>query len=422
MITYAPREHSKAIKERRIRLAKQQNHKKKVFFSSSIVVVVVLISGALGYFTFIQQLPKAVAQVTNISVPAQTVQMIWPAEGQAAVGTTTGKVLASTPTQVPTPTASVTKVMTALMITKKHPLKPGQTGPTITFSQADVERYYNYSSNDGSTTPVVVGGTLTEYQALQAILLPSANNVADSAAIWAYGSMDAYLKAANEYARTLGMKQSTFGEDASGFSDATKSTPDDLILLGQAALHEPVIKEIVAQKTADLPLAGTVNNVNSMIGAEGNIGIKTGNTEAAGGCFLFAAERDISGHKVTMIGAIMNAPNLASALADSQPLLRSAFVGFDNIQIVKKGTTIAKYKTKWGSSSNIVASKDLTVFGWKATNPSIAIDTPPLSTPQKPSMVGSMTAKTTVEKQTIGLELDQNLTAPPLRWRLEHLF
>ena len=137
---------------------------------------------------------------------------------------------------------------------------------------------------------------------------------------------------------------------------------------------------------------------------------------------MFAAERYLSGRKVTVIGAIMKAPNLDTALADSRSVLQSAFAGFDTIEVVKKGTLVAKYTTKWGSTASAVANKDLAVFGWKATNPTIAVDTPQLKTPRNQSSVGSMSAKTSIENQTIELELDQNLIAPSVKWRLEHLF
>lgn len=421
MITYAPRDDSNAIKAHRARIAalKKDQRRRRIFFFIVLGLILVIGLSSFGVARILRVKPVS-ASVELPVTPAEKVSIAWPA-GEAAVGLSAGGILASTVGQEPAPTASVAKVITAVMVLKKHPLKAGEQGPLITMTQADVDSYYNYSSRDGSTVPVVVGEQISEYQALQALLLPSANNMADSLAIWAYGSLDAYAQAANSYVKSIGMRQTHIADDASGFSSATVSTPRDLVLLGQAALQLPILQEIVAQKTADLPIVGTVQNVNRLLDEGGLNGIKTGNTEEAGGCLLLSSKQVVQGKTITIIGAIMQSPSLEQAFVDTAPFLESIAHGFAPLPVIKKGTIIAHYQSPWGINSQVVASQDLTVIGWKGINVSLSTQTPPL-TAGSSVYNGTITAKTAIDSKTIPLRLSSKLEAPAYIWRLKHFW
>jgi hypothetical protein len=99
---------------------------------------------------------------------------VWPADGQAAVQIGHSKIH-SGPGQHAAPIASVAKVMTAYVVLRDHPLRPGQDGPAITFTDADVADTGRRRGQDESVVSIADGEQLTERQALQALLLPSAN-------------------------------------------------------------------------------------------------------------------------------------------------------------------------------------------------------------------------------------------------------
>jgi len=80
------------------------------------------------------------------------------------------------------PIASVTKVMTALVVLQTIRCSPGEEGPAITMTAADVGAYEAGVRVGRSELRVAVGETLTEHQALEALLVGSANNVADALA------------------------------------------------------------------------------------------------------------------------------------------------------------------------------------------------------------------------------------------------
>src|SRR5207244_8268088 len=115
---------------------------------------------------------------------------VWPAEGQAAFIETGLSQIQAGPHQHPAPIASVAKVMTAYLVLRDHPLRPGEDGPTITLTAADVADTDHRAGQHQSVVPVATGERLTELQALQALLLPSANNIAAVLADWDGGSTD----------------------------------------------------------------------------------------------------------------------------------------------------------------------------------------------------------------------------------------
>ncbi len=103
---------------------------------------------------------------------------MWPAYGQAAFIQTGTSEIHAGPNQHAAPIASVAKVMTAYLVLRDHPLRLGENGPTITLTDDDAFDADRRRGQEESVVPVAAGEQLTELQALQALLLPSANNIA----------------------------------------------------------------------------------------------------------------------------------------------------------------------------------------------------------------------------------------------------
>jgi D-alanyl-D-alanine carboxypeptidase (penicillin-binding protein 5/6) len=232
---------------------------------------------------------------------------VWPPEGQAAFVRTGQSGVQAGPNQHPAPIASVAKVMTAYVVLRDHPLRPGDEGPTITLTDADVVDTDRRRGREESVVAVAAGERLTELQALQALLLPSANNIAAVLARWDAGSTDAFVARMNATARSLGMTRTRY-TDPSGYDDATVSTAADQVRLVVRAMRVPVFASIVATQSATLPVAGTVRNTNTLLGHDGFVGVKTGSTDAAGGCFAFRAVRRVDGKRTTITGVVLGQP------------------------------------------------------------------------------------------------------------------
>ena len=193
---------------------------------------------------------------------------VWPADGQAAFVRTGRSQIQAGPNQHAAAIASVAKVMTAYLVLRDHPLRLGEDGPTITLTDADVADTDRRLRQRESVVAIAAGEQLTERQALQALLLPSANNIAAVLARWDAGSVNRFVAQMNDTARSLGMNHTRY-TDPSGYDDATVSTAADQVRIVDRAMRLPVFASIVATPSATLPVTGTVHNTNTCSGRTG---------------------------------------------------------------------------------------------------------------------------------------------------------
>jgi D-alanyl-D-alanine carboxypeptidase (penicillin-binding protein 5/6) len=391
-------------------------NRRLIIFSVIGLVVVILVG--FGVRTYMHGLPTvAAASVKNQTAIAAQPTVAWSPYGEQAITVVGHPALsAANGSNNPLPTASIAKVMTALAILKQKPLQSGQQGPTITITSEQVAVYQSDLAQNQSVVAVSAGEQLSEYQALQAMLVPSATNIADIMAPWAFGSLSSYLSYANQYAHDLGMTNTHFA-DASGFSPQTVSTPQDLLKLGQAAMANPIIAEIVNQKSVSLPVAGDVANFNTALGQNGIVGIKTGNTDQAGGALLYAAKYQ----GLTVVGITLGAPDLGTAVHDSPEILGSFESQLSQTVAVKSGQTLGTYKLPWGSSVSAISDKDVVVWDWKGATPGVKVSLNKIgATTGTNKSVGTVTVSgATGEPAATGdVMLAAKPPQPSLWWRL----
>ncbi len=341
----------------------------------------------------------------------------WATTGNQALGATTAGVIDTHGSQTAQPMASVAKVMLVLAILNKHPIKTGQSGAAVPITANDVAIYQQYASSDQSVVAVRAGVSLSEYQALQGLLLASGNNLATTLANWGFGSMQAYTNYANSYAKQLGMTKAHFA-DASGFSPSTVASPKDLVLLGIQAMKNPVIAKIVSQKTATLPIAGQIKNYNASLGGSAGInGIKTGNTIEAGGCFLFSSKFS----NFTLVGVIMGAPNLATALHDSGPVMASFSRNVQIDNVTARDQIAGYYTVPWQGKINFVADQDVTVVDLAGHQIKPTVNVAPIkSSATNQQKVGTAKFNYGGKAYSSTLLLSQAIAKPSFVWRLLH--
>jgi D-alanyl-D-alanine carboxypeptidase (penicillin-binding protein 5/6) len=400
----------------RSRYRRPKKHPGRTFLC--FVMIVALAAFGLNYT---RPLPHATASMVSVSSELDAMQIQWPA-GSSAVGAQGFGPLTFNGSQMARPTASIAKIITALAVLEKQPLAKGQQGQPILLTPADVALFEKYYRLGGSVVKVEAGKSLSEYQALQAVLLPSANNMADTLAVWAFGSMQDYHAYANKMVARMGLHDTVVAADASGMSPQTKSTPRDLVRLGEYALSHPVIAEIVAQRSAVIPLQGTIVSANSRLGYNNIIGIKTGLTDEAGGCFLFAATHIIEGHTITIIGVIMGAKDLPTALAQSEPLLNSVKPYFGTKTVIKAGEIFATVSTPWQSSAEVVAKQDVSLLAWRGNTltPKITLSKINRSLPEG-TQIGTALVASGTNTASTPLILREPISGPTWQWRLTRL-
>lgn len=237
----------------------------------------------------------------------------WPADGGSAADIGGTGVTDGPGATRQLPIASVAKVMTAYVILRDHPLNGGGPGPDITVQPSEAGAYPSQARAGDSLVPVVAGETITERQALEALLLPSADNMAWILARWDAGRRAAFVAKMNAAARRLGMTATSY-TDPSGLDSSTVSTAADQVRLGLAAMGVPALAAIAALPTAVVPVAGVVRNYNTLLGQDGIVGLKTGSTHAAGGCVLIAAWHQAGGRETLIVAATLGQPGTAATM------------------------------------------------------------------------------------------------------------
>ncbi len=184
------------------------------------------------------------------------------------------------------PMASTTKIMTALILAE---LNTPEKEITVTEQMVTVE---------GSSMGLLSGDTVSYYELLVGMLLPSGNDAANTAAYAVAGSLEKFANLMNKRANEIGMKNTHF-VTPSGLDDSEHySTAYDMALLGAEALKNDTIREIVSQEKITVtfgnpPYQRTLYNHNKLLGRyDCCIGIKTGYTKKSGRCLVSAAEKD----------------------------------------------------------------------------------------------------------------------------------
>jgi D-alanyl-D-alanine carboxypeptidase (penicillin-binding protein 5/6) len=248
----------------------------------------------------------------------------WPQLGQGAYVLGDNQPAVS-PHQRPVPIASVAKVMTAYLLLKHYPLRAGESGRRFVVARRDVADTETRIHLDQSVVAVRAGEQLSERDALMAILLPSANNIAVLVARQVSGSVASFVAEMNHTARELGMSHTTY-TDPSGWDAGTVSTALDQLRLARVVAGNPTLASVMATRSYWLPVAGQVTNTNHLLGVDGFVGMKTGSDTAAGGCFMFRSVlHAVSGDR-RLIGVVLGqrGDNLVSAgLAAAQQLVDS---------------------------------------------------------------------------------------------------
>ena len=384
------------------------------------VLGVVLATAAYTALSAVAPLPAAAEAASGSStVRAAAVDPAFPAWGSAAVGLVgQDDLLVQNGSTASAPIASMTKTITALVLLDKHPIAEGESGPTITFTDADVDILQQVWAEDGSWANVVAGERLTEKQALTAMLLPSANNYAISLANWGFGSVDAFLTYASSWLNEHGLTGTTI-TDPSGLDPGSVSTTKDLVSIGKLVLASPVLSEIVDTPSATLPDVGIVQNSNELLGKDGIVGIKTGWTDQAGHCLMFAASVTVHGHALKLVGVVTGAPDYDSLWSQVPTLLASVENGFHEVKI-GGSASYGTYSSLWGQKAALKATKTGGLFVFSNTPVKVTVRTSTVSTAAPGDAVGTVTYTGAGQSVTRTLTVSKQVADPGLGWRMAH--
>lgn len=297
--------------------------------------------------------------------PNDSADITWPAKGQMALGIDGQGPVVTSPGSEKAPIASITKLVTALAVLEKKPFKLGEQGDVIRFNTKDVITYQDVISRDGAAISVSPGQTMTEYQAIQAMLLASANNIAITTSERVFGSEQAYADYANEMLKRLGFKQ-THIAGASGLETGTYSTAIEVTKIAELTMKSPVLAQITSQDEAEIPGFPTIQNISHASKLVQDIhGIKVGLTDEAGACLAFWLDVQKSGGpKVRVYGSIIGQPDFRSLQAYANYLADIIPGNIRHDRIASAGDVVGTYVDKSGEVIDVIADKDIYVTHW----------------------------------------------------------
>lgn len=369
--------------------------------------------------TLLAPVPPATSSVDTYTPPAaQQPAIAFPEYGASGIGAVGYEgVLASAGTTDALPIASISKVITALVVLDAFPLAPGEPGPSITFGDVD-QGYYDAQLADGGVVESVYPGlVLSQRDVMNVMLLESANNYAESLATWAYGSLPAFASAAQAWLAAQGLTNTTI-EEPTGVSPNNRSTVADLIAIGKLALANPVVAEIVGTVSMEVPEIGAITNRNQLLGVNGIDGIKTGTLDEAGSCLLFAQDYAVGDQTITLVGVVLGGPDHDTINAAIQSLLAQADAGFQQLTLTTAGTEYATYSTPWGDTASAVASRDASVVVWAATPVSAVVTADEVRLAEAGQTVGTVVFTVGGQTVDVPLTLSATIDDPGPWWRL----
>jgi D-alanyl-D-alanine carboxypeptidase (penicillin-binding protein 5/6) len=361
-------------------------------------LALILGTGLYLPFTLLAPLQPVAAQAVPFTAPEQAVPVLdFPGYGAAGIGAVGYPgVLASSGPTTPLPIASITKVITALVVLDAKPLAVDE---------------------EGIVKPVHAGQVTSERDVLNLVLMASASNYARSLAHWAFDTDEAFLTAARAWLDRQGLDETTIA-GPTGIEPTNTSTVADLLRLAKIALRHPVVAQIVATAQVEIAGVGAVANRNQLLGIDGVDGIKTGTLDEAGSCLLFSADATVGSQTISLVGVVLGGPDHPTVDASVRVLLAQAVAGFQEVTLAKAGESFASYTTSWGDSSSAVAANNASVVVWSDTPVAREVDTLDVGIAKAGSDAGQLTFRVGNRTIRVPLRLSTTIDDPGPWWRL----
>lgn len=293
----------------------------------------------------------------------------------------TGQVLYARRPRKRLPVASLTKIMTSLVVMTRADLDEVARASSLAASET------------GSELGLRAGERMSVRLLLRALLLQSSNDAAVALAEHVGGRVARFVRIMNRTARKLGLAQTRFASPH-GLDDRGRSSALDLARLTRRAYRLPEFGRIVRTKSFDIPSPTGpprhIQNRNALLWLYPSaIGVKTGYTSAAGYCLVAAARRAGRSVLTVVLG------NEAPAFDDAASLLNFGFAGFESRAVVREGERLGRVRVE-GRSIVAVAARPLHRLFRRGSSPRILKRLVPLPSLRLPVDEGSRIARTRV--------------------------
>ncbi len=315
------------------------------------------------------------------------------------------------------PMASVTKLVTVMIVLDAHPITGDDRGATITLDEDDVAAQHRALAENAPIAPVRVGLQLTQRDLIEWSLVDSAGNAIWSLANWAFGDIDGFLAAAHEWAARNGLEHTEL-EDPAGLDAGSVSSALDLTRIALMAVQDPVVLSTIQLESVRIPGIGIAPNTNRILGQHDVDGGKTGTLKVWGRNLFVTAVREVDGVERRVVGIVMGTIAADETDAAMIQLLESIWPNFGARTILAEGTVVARYLAPWGATTDAVTTGalDAHVFaddapGWTATTEPIEAGSPAGAVGEVRLDVGDVAAP---------VRTAELLVPPDAWWRILH--
>ena len=410
----------------------RRRRRRRVGIIVSVVILVILATvGGYTAWALTAPLPPPGGTWSAPRTPAPAAAAIaLPAEGASAIsisgadadlGPEASGIWASSGTNEPRSIASISKLITALVVLEEKPLAGADDpGPTITFTEADHDLYDEYYVLGATIAEMQAGSSMSLRDALATMLIPSASNYAEAISTWAFGSQGAFLRATREWLAAHGLTGTTIVEPT-GIDPRNASTPSDLIAIGKLAAAHPVIARISGSTSFWHPEIGGVSNTNDLLGTEGITGLKTGNLGDGTYNLLYTATLDVGmSERLSVTGVILGGATRQSLGSDVVGLLTSIRGGFHEVPLAARGDTLGSFTTPWGETAEVAVAEHASIFTWSDTPITVTVDQKTPTEYADGDVIGTITWTAGPNTATADVHIVGDITPPTEWWRLTH--
>jgi serine-type D-Ala-D-Ala carboxypeptidase (penicillin-binding protein 5/6) len=247
------------------------------------------------------------------------------------------------------PIASTTKLMTALVVLENTRDSQVFTAPA-------------YHAMPGeSEIGLREGERMTVHDLLRALLLPSANDAAETLAVGVAGSVPAFVRKMNARARQLGLSETHYSTPVGLDDRRNYSSARDLAKLATIDMRNPRFSSVVDLPRASLRSGAhprTVQNRNLLVGRYPFVnGVKTGHTRDAGYVLVGSA----SGRGAHVISVVLGEPSEDARDTDSIALLHYGLDRFRRVPVLVAGRPLRRAKVRWRGDERATLTADRTV-------------------------------------------------------------
>ena len=288
----------------------------------------------------------ALLALTVLTVPAGAEELAVEAEACLLMEKTTGEVLYAVNEHEPLEPASVTKIMTILLVMEAIDSGQLQYGDVVTASA-------HACSMGGSQIWLKENEQMTVEDMLKAVCVASANDCSVALAEHLAGSEAAFVERMNQRAAELGMEDTVFMNPTGLPAEGHVTSAYDIALMSrELILNHPNVRRFTTiwmdtLRNGEFGLSNTNKLIHSY---EGATGLKTGSTDGALYCLSATAERD----GMELIAVILKAPTSAQRFAGAQALLNYGFASYGLAEIQTPGD-LAPIPVRLGAEKAVTA-------------------------------------------------------------------